>query len=63
MEVPALLGYDNGAWYGVRQGFRGVLVRDEKRVPRVYLMSEPASHCCQIMTRSAWMPVLVGQPI
>jgi hypothetical protein len=29
----------------------------------VYVICEPASHYYAIMTRSAWMPVLVGERI
>jgi hypothetical protein len=63
VEVPAALGLDNGVWYAVRQGVRGLYVRDEAGVPRVYVICEPASHYYAIMTRSAWMPVLIGERI
>jgi hypothetical protein len=61
--VPASLCFDNGVWYKVRQGFRSVFVRDERGVARVYPICEPASHYYQVMTRSAWMPALVGERI
>jgi hypothetical protein len=42
---------------------RGVLVADERGGPRVYVVSEPASHYYAVMTRSAWMLVLIGERI
>jgi hypothetical protein len=63
VEVPASLGLDGGVWYAIRQGVRGVLVCDENGVPRAYLLCEPASHYYAVMTRSAWMPALVGERI
>jgi hypothetical protein len=62
-EPPAALGYDGGVWYAIREGVRGVLVQDERREARVYVVCEPASHYYQVMTRSAWMPVLIGERI
>jgi hypothetical protein len=61
--VPASLCLDNGVWYRVSQGVRGVLVRDERALLRVYPICEPASHYYQVMTRSAWMPALIGERI
>ena len=57
------LGLDGGVWYAIRQGVRGVLVKDERGVERVYVVCEPASHYYAVMTRSAWMPVLIGERI
>jgi hypothetical protein len=39
------------------------VVRDEQGRPVVYVLVEPASHYYQVMTRSVWMPVLVGERI
>lgn len=63
VDVPAALGLDGGVWFAIRQGVRGVLVRDEVRVEGAYLICEPASHYYAVMTRSAWMPVLIGERI
>jgi hypothetical protein len=63
VDVPAALGLDGGVWYVIRQGVRGVLVRDEGGVERVYLVCEPASHYYRVMTRSDWMPLLIGERI
>jgi hypothetical protein len=62
-DVPASLALDGGVWYAIRQGVRGVLVRDESGAERAYLICEPASHYYAVMTRSAWMPVLIGERI
>jgi hypothetical protein len=63
VDVPAALGREGGVWFAIRQGVRGVLVRDEQGTERAYLVCEPASHYYAVMTRSAWMPVLIGERI
>ena len=63
VDVPATMGKENGVWYQIRQGIRGLLVVDEHGTPRVYLICEPASHYYQVMTRSDWMPVLIDEHI
>jgi hypothetical protein len=61
--IPATLGLDRGVWYRIRQGVRGVVVQDERGSLVVYPVVEPASHYYAVMTRSVWMPVLVGERI
>jgi hypothetical protein len=61
--IPATVGCDNGVWYPIRQGVKGVVVRDERDVPVVYVLVEPASRYYQVMTRSEWTPSLVGELI
>jgi hypothetical protein len=63
VDIPAALGLNNGVWYGIREGMRDVLVPDENGVQRVYVICEPASLYYGVMTRSAWMPVLIGERI
>jgi hypothetical protein len=63
MVIPAAMGLDRGVWYQVREGVRGVVVRDEQGRPAVYVLVEAASHYYHVMTRSEWMPVLVGERI
>jgi hypothetical protein len=58
--IPATLGLEQGVWYRIRQGVRGLVAADEAGQERVYVLCEPASHYYRVMTRSAWMPVLVG---
>jgi hypothetical protein len=60
-DVKAIFRGKNGVWFQIRQGVRAVLVRDEARVARAYLICEPASYCYRVMTRSEWMPVLIGE--
>ena len=59
--IPAALAFDNGIWYAVSVGVRGLVVPDEKGERRVYPILEPASYAYGIMTKSKWMPCLVGQ--
>jgi hypothetical protein len=59
--IPASMGLERGVWFRVREGVRGLLVRDEHGREAVYMLVEPASHYFGVMTRSARMPVLVGQ--
>lgn len=61
--IPATLGLDKGVWYKVRQGVRGIAVRDERGEPVVYPLVEPSSHYYEVMTRSLWMPVVIGERI
>ena len=63
-DIPASYGYDGrGVWYLIEQGIRGLLVSDERGTAVVYMICEPASHYYHVMTGSARMPVLIGQPI
>jgi hypothetical protein len=39
--IPATLGLGGRVWYGIRQGLRGLLVRDEAGQPRAYPLVEP----------------------
>jgi hypothetical protein len=65
VEVPATLIADGGqdvpVWVGVRQGLQALLARDEVGRPRLFPLCEPSSYYFRIMTRSAWMPVFVGE--
>jgi hypothetical protein len=61
--IPATLCLDRGVWYRTREGVRGLLVCDSEGTARVYVLVEPASHYYRTMTRSEWMPALVGERI
>jgi hypothetical protein len=63
VDIPANFGWDKGVWYRIREGIRGLLVRDESGNPIVYMLTEPASHYYQVMTRNNRMPVLCGERI
>ncbi len=64
VEIPAALGLERGVWFLIPEGMiRGVLVRDRRGRPHVYMLTQPASHYYQIMTRNSRMPVLIGEQI
>jgi hypothetical protein len=63
VDVPATYGLMNGVWFRVKQGMRGLLVRDRGGNPAVYLICEPSTRYYRVMTRAEWMPVLVGELI
>lgn len=61
VDIPANFGFENGVWYRVRQGMRGILVCDEDGEAHVYMICQPATRYYQVMTRSDRMPVLIGE--
>ena len=61
--IAATMGLEKGVWFRVREGVRGLLVRDERGVETAYMICEPSSHYFQVMTRSQRMPVLIGERI
>lgn len=63
VDIPANFGWDKGVWYRIKEGIRGILVRDESNNQIVYVLTEPASHYYQVMTRNTRMPVLCGERI
>jgi hypothetical protein len=63
VEIPATFALDRGIWYGVREGIRGLLVKDESGAAVVYALCQPASRYYEVMTRSERMPVLIGETI
>ncbi len=63
VDIPANFALENGVWYRVRQGIRGLLVQDEHGLPAVYMLCEPATRYYRIMTRSERMPTLIAEII
>jgi hypothetical protein len=61
IDIPATMGLENGVWYQIREGIRGLLVTDETGVDRVYMICEPSTYYYRVMTRSDWMPVLINE--
>jgi hypothetical protein len=61
--IPADFGLEKSVWFPIEQGVEAVLVHDEQKRPRVYIITEPASHYFQTMTRHDRMPVLIDQKI
>lgn len=62
-HLPALFGLDSGIWYHIQEGIKGILVRDEHGRPHVYMLTQPASHYYQVMTRNQRMPVMIGEQL
>lgn len=62
VEIPAVAGLQNGVWFRIRQGVRGLIVEADE-VRAAYMLVEPASYYYKIMTRSERMPVLIGERI
>lgn len=63
VTIPACLGLEKGVWFQIKEGIRGILVKDEQSRPRVYMLTEPSSHYYEVMTRHDRMPVLIGERI
>lgn len=61
--IPATYGFANGVWFRVKQGMRGLLVRDRQGGLVVFMVCEPSTRYYQIMTQSEWMPRLAGETI
>jgi hypothetical protein len=61
--IRATRAIDNGIWYEVVSGVRGVLVHHAQGMTVVYPLLEPASHYYRAMTGSESMPSLVRQRI
>ena len=61
--VPATFGWERGVWYQIREGLKGILIRDRDRQPHVYILTRKATHYYEVMTRSPREPVLVGEQI
>ena len=62
VEIPAALGLENGVWYRVHRGVKGILA-EVNHVVAAYVLVEPASYYYRIMTRSERMPLLIGERI
>lgn len=63
VDIQAILGYERGTWYTIREGIRGLLVPDEHGNAVVYMICEPSSHYYRIMTGSPRMPIFIEQRI
>jgi hypothetical protein len=61
--LPATMRLDLGVWFAIKKGVRVLAVRDEQGRAVVFPVCEPASRYYAVMTRSAWMPVLIGEYI
>ena len=61
--IPADFGLEKGVWFQVIQGMKGVVVYDELERLHVYMLTQPASHYYEIMTKHDRMPQLIEQEI
>jgi hypothetical protein len=61
VEIPANFGLEKGIWFQVVEGMKGVTVLDESGAAHVYMLTQPASHYYEVMTRHDRMPVLLGE--
>ena len=63
VDIPATYALMGGVWFRVRQGVRGLLVRDRAGDPVVFVVCEPATRYYRVMTRAGWMPALIDEVI
>jgi hypothetical protein len=63
VEIPATYCFTNGVWFRVKQGLRGLIVRDRRGEPVVFVETEAATRYYRVMTRAEWMPVLIDEVI
>ena len=63
VTISANFGFEKGVWFRIREGVRGVLVRDEQERPRVFMICEPSTRYYRVMTRSDRMPELIDETI
>lgn len=61
--IPASFGLTNGVWFKVKQGMRGLLVKDRRGAPVVFMLAQPATRYYEVMCRAKWMPVFVDEVI
>lgn len=63
VEIVATFARTNGFWFDVPGGMKGVVVRDPRGRPHVYLLVGAATHYYRTMTRSDIEPVFLGPQI
>lgn len=63
ISIVATFGCCNGFWFDVPEGIRGVLIRDARNRPRVYMLVTTSTHYFRTMTRSPLEPVFIGPQI
>jgi hypothetical protein len=59
VEIPATYGLEKGVWIQFAEGIKGKLVADELGQPHVFMLTQPASHYYEVMTRHDRMPVFL----
>lgn len=61
--IPADFGLEKSVWFQINEGMQGIIVHDEQERPHAYMLTQPASHYYQTMTRHDRMPILMDQEI
>ncbi|MEK7218361.1 MAG: hypothetical protein AAB728_02755, partial [Patescibacteria group bacterium] len=59
VEIPASRGVEKGVWFPIAEGIRGILVKDEKDLPHVYMLTQAASPKYAAKTKHERMPVFL----
>ncbi|MBD3360390.1 hypothetical protein GF366_01155 [Candidatus Peregrinibacteria bacterium] len=54
-------GLINGVWFQVRQGMKGIFIKDKPGHKFCYIITRPSTHYFRVMTGSRRMPVLLNQ--
>ncbi|MFH1668014.1 MAG: hypothetical protein ABH884_03270 [Candidatus Komeilibacteria bacterium] len=57
VNIVAEQGYEKGVWFKIKKGLKGVLVKN-----RVYMLTQPADHDYQELTKHDRMPIVIDQP-
>lgn len=63
VDIPANYICEKGIWTQLKQGMRGIVVRDANDSPVVYVLCDVPTRYYRVMTRSERMPVFIGEVI
>ncbi len=63
IDIPASFGLEKGVWFQITEGMKGILVKDEADKPHIYMLTKPASHYYEVMTRHDREPIFIGNSI
>jgi hypothetical protein len=59
--IPAQRGCEKGVWFPITGGMRGLLVADEHRTPRVYMLTREATPEYAALTKHDRMPIWIEE--
>jgi hypothetical protein len=63
VDIPANYIFEGGVWTQLKQGMRGIVVRDATDTPIVYVLCEPPTRYWRVMTRSDRKPLFINEVI
>lgn len=63
VDIPAAFGLEKGVWFQITEGMKGIIVKDEQGKPHIYMLTQPASHYYEVMTRHDREPIFIGENI